>query len=96
MNFKANYEAVLLSGSSNTFSYSTASPPTGSTIHQLFCLSSGSINITALGGGSFIWSASAGQSIDVVVGSVTVTSGVFVGFKVKFFPSQYASSNYTF
>lgn len=54
-----------------------------STVHEIFCLTSGSIDITAKGGGTFTWSATAGQNIKVMVRECVVGSGEFVGFKVK-------------
>lgn len=59
---------------------------TASTIHQVFCLTAGKIDITAKGGGSFSWSATAGQNIDVVIGRCEVVSGAFVGFKTSYQP----------
>lgn len=58
-----------------------------STVHQIFCLSNGSATITAIGGGTFTWTATAGQSIDVVTGRVVVGSGEFVGFKSSYQPN---------
>ncbi len=60
---------------------------TGSTVHQLFCISAGTATITAFGGGTFAWPATAGQSIDVVVSKVIISSGAFVGFKTCFQPN---------
>lgn len=56
---------------------------TASTVHTVYCLSSGNATITALGGGQFTWTATAGQSIDVEVGQFTVNSGSYVGFKER-------------
>lgn len=50
-------------------------------IHEIFCTNSGSITITAMGGGTFTWSATSGQSVKVVASNVIVNSGSFVGFK---------------
>lgn len=58
-----------------------------STVHQIFCLSNGSATITAIGGGTFTWTATAGQSIDVVTGKIVVGSGEFVGFKSSYQPN---------
>jgi len=59
---------------------------TASTVHQIFCLTDGSITISALGGGpAFTWAATSGQSIDVMAGQIVVGSGSFVGFKAKTF-----------
>lgn len=58
-----------------------------STVHQVFCLSGGTTTITAMGGGTFTWTATAGQSVDVVAGRIVVSSGIFVGFKTSFQPN---------
>lgn len=52
-----------------------------SIVHQVFCLSAGDITIKPIGGGKFTWSATAGQSMDVLVGWCSVASGSFIGFK---------------
>jgi len=57
---------------------------TASTIHEVFCLTAGDVTISALGGGTFTWSATAGQSVKVMCGQVVVSSGIFVGFKTAF------------
>lgn len=57
---------------------------TASTIHEVYCISAGSITINALGGGSQIFALTANQSVKVLVGSCTVSSGAFVGFKAQF------------
>lgn len=90
MNFKANYTAVNIS-SAAPYNY-IESANTGTTIHQIFCLTPGTIAITAVGGGTFTWAATANSKIDVMVGSATVTSGTFVGFKSKFFANQNVST----
>ena len=58
-----------------------------STVHQIFCLTGGSATISAMGGGTFTWTATAGQSIDVVAGKIVVGSGEFVGFKSNYQPN---------
>ncbi len=86
MNFKANYEAVnLTSAATHVF---LAQAQSGTPIHHIVCLTAGSMAIKALGGGTFTWTATANQTIDVVVGSITVNSGTFVGFKSKWYPTQ--------
>ncbi len=90
MNFKANYVAVNLT-SAAPYTY-VESANTGTTIHQIYCLTPGSVTITAVGGGTFTWAATANASIDVMVGSATVSSGTFVGFKSKFFSNQNVST----
>ena len=57
---------------------------TASTVHELFCLVDGNVDISAIGGGTFSWSATTGQKINVVIGRCVVNSGEFVGFKTAF------------
>lgn len=92
MDIYANYEPIALSGTqthgtgreSGTGIMSACSP------HQIFCLTTGSITIVPLKGDSFTWSsATAGQSINVVVKSTTVNSGAFVAFRSKFINPQF-------
>lgn len=54
---------------------------TASTIHEVFCESSGTVTITAFGGGSLTVALTAGQSVKVLCSSVNVASGSFVGFR---------------
>jgi len=82
--YNQNYEAKLLNAG-DTF---TGSTTTATTIHQVFCLSGGNISITALGGGSFTWSATTSQSLDVLVGYCKANSGQFVGFKSQYTGKQ--------
>lgn len=84
--YNQNYEAVLLNAG-NTYTGNTV---TATTIHQIFCLSGGSISVTAIGGGSFTWSGNTSQSLDVLVGYCKANSGQFVGFKTKYQPSNIA------
>lgn len=89
--YNQNYEAKLLTVANSPYTTSDlGNGITASTIHQIFCLSGGNINITALGGGNFTWSATTSQSIDVVAGYCNVISGEFVGFKTQFIPTQQA------
>lgn len=87
--YNQNYEAKLLTVAGSP--YTTADLGNGitaSTIHQIFCLSAGTINVTALGGGNFTWSATTSDVLDVMLGSCNVTSGEFVGFKSHHTPTQ--------
>jgi len=59
----------------------------GSTVHQVFCTTGGAVTITAMGGGEFTWTATAGQKVDVVASKIVVASGTFVGFKTSFQPN---------
>lgn len=77
-----NYEAVpLTTGTYNTGDLGNGL--TASTVHEVFCTSSGTVTITAMGGGQFTWAATAGQSVKVVAGQIIVASGTFVGFRAK-------------
>jgi hypothetical protein len=62
-----------------------------STVHQIFCTTTGTVTISAMGGGTFTWAATAGQKIDVVCANVVVASGAFVGFKAAFQPNYVQS-----
>lgn len=64
---------------------------TGSTVHQVFCASAGTVSITAMGGGVFSWTATGGQKIDVVCANIVVSSGTFIGFKTSFQPNYVQS-----
>ena len=79
--YNQNYEAkVLTTGYTYTLG-DLGNGLTSTTIHQVFCLSDGIINMTAFGGGNFTWSAATSESIDILLGNCTVISGQFVGFK---------------
>jgi hypothetical protein len=60
---------------------------TASTVHQVFCTADGAATITAMGGGTFIFTATAGQKVDVVCSNIVVTGGSFIGFKSSFTPN---------
>ena len=81
MNIKANYKVIPLAGTMDLNDLGDG--VTSSSVHQVYCLSDGSIDITALGGGTFTWSGTTNSSIDVVVKSINVNSGTFIGFKSK-------------
>lgn len=89
-----NFKMVpLISGST----YTTAdlgNNITGSTVHEVYCISAGTISITAMGGGRVTLPMTAGQSIKVMVGTCTVTSGGFVGFKSQFNSSVIGAIQY--
>ena len=76
-----NYKVVNLTSGGTYDAGFCGDNVTATTIHEIFCLESGVININALGGGSFSWSATTSQSINVLVKSCNVTSGNFIGFK---------------
>jgi len=82
-NIYANYEVVALTGTQTHKTGIETGIVTATTIHEIFCLSAGTIAITPAKGSSFSWAATAGQSINVVVKATTVSSGTFIGFKSK-------------
>lgn len=91
--FNTNYQAIDLP----VGTYTAAQLGDGlsaSTVHELYCLVTGSITITALGGGQFVWPATSGQSMNVIVGQCIVTSGEFVGFKSQRVPGSQAHPYY--
>ena len=82
MNTSANYRAIPLSGTMGEGQLGNG--VTGSSVHRVYCLAAGNVTITAKGGGTFIFTAAAANEyIDVVVKSLTVNSGTFIGFKTK-------------
>lgn len=89
-----NYEAIMFTGGSGTYGVNVlGNGVTANTVHQIYALTTGSINITAMGGGTFTWTpASANMFIDVVPSSVTVTSGTFIGFRTKNFGMSYTTN----
>jgi hypothetical protein len=82
MNISANYQAIELSGTMGPDELGDGI--TANTIHRVYCISPGTVSITAKGGGTFDFVASsANEYIDVVVGELTVSSGSFIGFKAR-------------
>jgi hypothetical protein len=57
---------------------------TASCVHEVYCISAGTISITALGGGTVTMPMVSGQSIKVLLGKAVITSGMYAGFKAKF------------
>jgi len=77
-----NFEAVPMS--IGTYNVDTlGNGMTASTVHEIFCLVSGTATITARGGGKFDWPATAGQSMRIMPSQVIVASGSFVGFRAQ-------------
>lgn len=92
MNISANYKVIPLSGTMGPAELGDG--VTASTVHRVYCISAGNVTINAAGGGTFTFTASAAnQYVDVVVGSLTVNAGTFIGFKSKFIPSQFGPFN---
>lgn len=78
-----NYQMVPLTG--GTYSLGQLGDGlTASTVHEIYCLTSGTITINAIGGGSSAFVMTAGQSVKVLTAGVTISSGTYVGFKAKF------------
>ena len=80
MNFKANYQIISLSANTNLFALGYGNT-SGSSVHQVYCVSAGTITIGAIGGGSATLSMTAGQTVDCLLSFANVASGSFIGFK---------------
>jgi hypothetical protein len=78
-----NYEIVPLTGGTYNMSQ-LGDGLTASTVHEIYCLTPGSITINALGGGSATFPMTAGQSVRVLAVGCTIASGTYVGFRAKF------------
>ena len=76
-----NFEAISLSGAMTTATLGDGY--TASTVHQIFCLSTGTVQINPMGGGSFIWSGTTNTFIDVVPMYISAITGTFIGFRTK-------------
>lgn len=87
MNISANFSVINLNGQMGMNELGDGI--TATTVHRVYCLTSGSIEIEALGGGSFVWSASTNEYMDVMVRSIDVSSGAFIGFKAKNDPYRF-------
>lgn len=87
MNISANFSVINLEGQMGLNELGDGI--TATTVHRVYCLETGSIEIEAFGGGSFTWDASTNEYIDVVVRSIDVNSGIFIGFKSKNDPYQF-------
>ena len=78
-----NYQIIPITGGT----YTTGQLGDGlsaSTVHEIYCLTPGSITITAVGGGTASFPLTAGQSVKILVASCTIISGTYVAFKAKF------------
>ena len=56
---------------------------TATTVHEVYCTVGGSIELSAIGGGKATFTMAAGQSVKMTVGSYAVSSGKFIGFRIK-------------
>ena len=80
--FNTNYGIVNLT--SGTYGVDVLGDGlTATTVHQIYCLTPGSVTITAKGGGQATIPMSAGQSVNCMVNQVIVGSGTYVGFRSK-------------
>jgi len=95
MNISANYQIIPLTGTMNLMSLGYGGT-SGSSVHQIYCLSTGSIIIGAIGGGTATFPMTAGQTVDVLVSTVTVSSGTFIGFRSKSQGSGLTPGNKTY
>lgn len=78
----ANFTIVPLSSGLNDASV-CGDGITAATVHQVFCTDDGEVEVVALGGGEMTVSLTSGQYINVMCSSITINSGVFVGFRAK-------------
>ena len=80
--FNANYGIVNLT--SGTYGPDIlGNNLTATTVHEIYCLTSGSITISATGGGQATIPMTSGQSINCMVRQVTVNIGTYSGFRSK-------------
>ena len=57
---------------------------TGATVNQIFCLTPGTIIINAFGGGTAAFPMTAGQVLDIFVGSCSAITGTYAALKPAF------------
>jgi len=57
---------------------------TGTCVNQIQCLTAGSIIINAYGGGTATFALTAGQTVDVLVGSCSAITGTYAALKPMF------------
>lgn len=77
-----NYKVVSLATGINTGS-TIGNSTIGHVIHQVMCVTSGSVTISALGGGKFTIAMTPTQTVNVLCAEINVVSGSFVGFITK-------------
>jgi len=89
--YNQNYESIILSGGNSFTLAELGDGHTATTVHNIFCVSGGTIQLQSMGGtgNGFTWTATPGQNIDIIVGSCTVVNGLFVGFRAKKSPGPY-------
>lgn len=54
---------------------------TGSCVNQIQCLTAGSIIINAFGSGTATFPLTAGQTVDILIGSCSAITGTYAAFK---------------
>ena len=82
-NFNANFELINIPAGTTNFVAMGYSSPSGSSIHQIYCLTAGSITVGAIGGGIATVPMTAGQTIDILLSQTTVVSGTYIGFRSR-------------
>ena len=88
-----NYEMINLT--SGTYDQSVlGNGLTASTAHEIYCITAGSITITAIGGGIATFPMIAGQTVPVLAGNIVVVSGTYVAFRAKFAYGGIAPNQY--
>jgi TPP-dependent indolepyruvate ferredoxin oxidoreductase alpha subunit len=90
--FSKNYEAISLTGNMNAATLGNGI--SAETVHQIYCLSAGTISIQAMGGGTFFWTGTTNSFIDVVPASITAITGTFIGFRSKNTGISYVTRNF--
>ncbi|GIV43993.1 MAG: hypothetical protein KatS3mg035_1116 [Bacteroidia bacterium] len=81
--FNTNYQIVPLTTAGTYGPDVLGDGLTATTVHEIYCLTPGSITITASGGGKATIPMTAGQSVKCMVREVIVTSGTYIGFRAK-------------
>ena len=80
--FNTNYEIVNFT--SGTYGVDVLGDNlTASTVHEIYCLTSGSVTISASGGGQATIPMTSGQSLNCMLRQGTVKSGTYIGFRSK-------------
>jgi hypothetical protein len=77
-----NFEALYLTAATYT-SATLGDGITANTVHQLYCISAGTVTISCMGGGVFTWAGTVNAQIEVVPKQLVVNSGEFVAFRTK-------------
>jgi hypothetical protein len=83
----ANYDVIRLTGTQGIDVLGDG--VTASTVHRIYCLAAGSVDLTPMRGAGFTFTATANQFIDVLVKGTKVNSGSFIGFRSKHVPTQF-------